>query len=247
MKLYSSCEPSQKGGPRTSGYIPNGFCFQGGRYSRWRRVGVTECWASKCSTRQFPDIVNTTTIPVPPSWWTEQWYHNMLGFPSLFNDVPSQTTVIKHVLLTTPTPIKQRTYWVSPAKREIIKQEVEYILQNGFAVPSSSSWSSPCLLDTKSDGTPRFCTDFRKVNSVTVPDAHPLPLIDDWIDEIGPAKYIAKLDMLKGYWQVPFTREASDISAFVTPDHFLQFVMLLQPFRDSSTKFWETSPIVEHT
>lgn len=138
----------------------------------------------------------------------------MLGFPSLFNDVPSQTTVIKHVLLTKPTPIKQRAYWVSPAKREIIKQEVEYILQNGFAVPSSSSWSSPCLLDTKSDGTPRFCTDFRKVNSVTVPDAHPLPLIDDCIDEIGPAKYIAKLDMLKGYWQVPFTLSETGQQSF---------------------------------
>lgn len=151
----------------------------------------------------------------------------ILGFPSLFNDIPSQTTVIKHdVVLTNPTPIKQRAYRVSPPKREIIKQEVEYLLQNGFAVPSSSSWSSPCLLDTKPDGSPRFCTDFRKVNSVTVPDAHPLPRIDDCIDEIGPAKYITKLDMLKGYWQVPLTQQASDISAFVTPDHFLQYTVM---------------------
>ena len=46
------------------------------------------------------------------------------------------------------------------------------------------------MLDIKSDGTPRFCTDFRKVNAVTVADAHPLPLIDDCIDEIGPAAYV---------------------------------------------------------
>lgn len=93
-------------------------------------------------------------------------------------------------------------------------------------MPSSSPWSSPCLLDEKSNGSPRFCTDFRKVNSVTVPDAHPLPFIDDCIDEIGPSMCVSKLDMLKGYWQVPLTPHASEISAFVTPDSFLQYTVM---------------------
>lgn len=151
----------------------------------------------------------------------------ILDYPTLFNDIPSQTSVISHdIVLINPSPIKQRAYRVNPAKREVMRKEVEYLMQNAFAVPSSSPWSSPCLLDTKSDGSPRFCTDFRKVNSVTVPDAHPLPLIDDCIDEIGPATYVSKLDMLKGYWQVPLTKRASDISAFVTPDHFLQYTVM---------------------
>lgn len=72
-------------------------------------------------------------------------------------------------------------------------------------------WISSCLLDTKSDGSPRFCTDFHKVNAITVPDAHPLPLIDDCIDEIGPAPLASNIDMLKGYWQVPLTARDSDI------------------------------------
>lgn len=110
-----------------------------------------------------------------------------------------------------------------------MKKEVDYLVEHGFAVPSFSPWSSPCLLEQKSDGSPRFCTDFRKVNSVTVPDAHLLPLIDDCIDEIGPAKYVSKLDLLKGYWQVPLKPRASEISAFVTPDSFLQFTLMM-PF-----------------
>lgn len=32
--------------------------------------------------------------------------------------------------------------------------------------------------------------------------------------------------MLKGYWQVPLTTRASEISAFVTPDHFLQYTVM---------------------
>lgn len=149
-------------------------------------------------------------------------------FPDLFNDIPSQTSVIAHdIVLTNPALIKQHAYRVNPTKREIMKKEVDYLLQNGFAVPSFSSWSSPCLLDTKSDGSPRFCTDFRKVNAVTVPDAYPLPLIDDCIDEIGPANFVSKLDMLKGYWQVPLTAHASEVSAFVTPDGFYQYTVML--------------------
>lgn len=112
------------------------------------------------------------------------------------------------------------------SKREEMKREVKYLQQNGFAVPSSSPWSSPCVLVPKADGSFSFCTDFRKVNSVIVPDAFPLPHIDDCIDSLGVAKYITKLDLLKGYWQVPLTERASNISAFVTPDAFLQYTWM---------------------
>lgn len=93
-------------------------------------------------------------------------------------------------------------------------------MEHGFARPSYSPWSSPCLLASKSDGTPRFCTDFRKVNAVTVTDSFPLPCMDDLVDKVSSALCITKLDLLKGYWQVPLTKRASDISAFVTPDAF---------------------------
>ena len=69
----------------------------------------------------------------------------------------------------------------------------------------------------KKDGTYRFCTDFRKVNLVTKTDSYPIPRVKDCIDRIGCAKYISKLDLLKGYWQVPLTQRAKEISAFVTP------------------------------
>lgn len=101
--------------------------------------------------------------------------------------------------------------------RVVMKKEFHYLMQNGFAAPSSSPWGSPCLLNTKSDGNTWFCTDFH--NTVTVPDVHTLPLIDDCIYETSPAIYISQLDTLKGYWQVPLMHpHASDISAFVTPD-----------------------------
>ena len=52
-----------------------------------------------------------------------------------------------------------------------MESEIQYMLENGIAEPSSSSWASPCLLVEKSDKSPRFCTDYRKVNAVSKPDA----------------------------------------------------------------------------
>ena len=83
-----------------------------------------------------------------------------------------------------------------------MKKEVNFLLDNGLAEPSLSPWASPCLLTPKPDGSSRFCTDYRKVNQVTIPDSYPLPLIEDLIDNIGQAKFISTVDLLKGYYQI---------------------------------------------
>ncbi|XP_065149952.1 uncharacterized protein [Paramisgurnus dabryanus] len=147
--------------------------------------------------------------------------------PSILNDIPSRTTVLEHDIdVGDARPIKQHAYRSPIAKREAMKREVHYLVKHGLAKTSYSPWSSPCLLTPKSDGTFRFCTDFRKVNAVTVSDSFPLPRMDDLIDRVGPAKCITKLDLLKGYWQVPLTQRASEISAFVTPDVFMQYTVM---------------------
>jgi len=68
----------------------------------------------------------------------------------------------------------------------------------------------------KADGTLRLCTDFRKVNAVTVPDPFPLPRVKDLLDKVGKAQFLTKLDMTRGYWQVPLDKDSVPISAFVT-------------------------------
>ena len=41
------------------------------------------------------------------------------------------------------------------------------------------------------------------------------------LDHVGQAKFLTKLDMTRGYWQVPLVEESIPISAFVTPfGHF---------------------------
>ncbi len=87
-------------------------------------------------------------------------------------------------------PIKQHAYRVNTVKRSVMRQEVDYLLENGLAKASCSPWNSPCLLVPKSDGTFRFCTDYHKVNAVTVPDSYPLPRMEDCIDNIGSTRFV---------------------------------------------------------
>ena len=100
------------------------------------------------------------------------------------------------------------------------------MLDNNIIERSSSAWSSPCILVPKPDKSYRFCTDYRKVNVCTKADSYPIPRIDDCIDHIGGAKYVSKFDMLKGYWQIPLSERAREISAFVTPLGLFQYTVM---------------------
>ena len=66
--------------------------------------------------------------------------------------------------------MKQHPYRMNPVKQQILREEVQYLLDNDFIEPSQSEWSSPCILVPKPDDTFRMCTDYRKVNSVTKTD-----------------------------------------------------------------------------
>jgi len=64
------------------------------------------------------------------------------------------------------------------------------------------------------------------VNVVTKSDLYPIPRVEDCIDRIGCTQYISKIDFLKGYWQVPLTPMAKEISAFVMPEGFYQYKVM---------------------
>ncbi len=59
----------------------------------------------------------------------------------------------------------------------------------------------------------------------------------DCIDRVGGACLVTKLDLLKGYWQVPLTARASEVSAFVTPDDFLNYTVMAFRMRNAPATF----------
>jgi hypothetical protein len=161
-------------------------------------------------------------------------------YPQIFSDVPTRTDKIFHdVILENDTPIKQHPYRMNPEKQKYLRAEIQYLLDNDFIELSNSNYSSPCILVPKanSSGTYRMCTDYRKINSITKSDSYPIPRIDDCIDNIGNAKYVSKFDLLKGFWQVPLTDRAKEISAFATPENLYQYKVMPFGMKNSPATF----------
>jgi hypothetical protein len=152
------------------------------------------------------------------------------SYSDIFNDVPGKTTLCSHKIEIKPgaRPIKLAPYRANPEKADQIRKELDQMIKMGVIEESNSPWSSPVVLIPKPDGSIRFCIDYRRVNDITQPDAFPLPRIEDLIDKIGKAKYLTKIDLSRGYWQVPMDEEAIPISAFVTPHG--QFQWKFMPF-----------------
>lgn len=111
------------------------------------------------------------------------------------------------------------------------------MLENNIIEPSASPWSSPVVIVPKSDGSARFCTDFRKVNAITKGDSQPIPLLSTCINEIGDAKFLTTIDMMKGYWSVPLTERAREISAFCTPDGLYQYKVMPFGMKNSGATY----------
>ena len=72
---------------------------------------------------------------------------------------------------------------------------------------------------------------------MTKSDSYPLPQIDDCIDCIGHAQYVTKFDLLKGYWQVPLTTRAREISTFVMPDGLYEYTVMPFGMKNAPTIF----------
>jgi hypothetical protein len=71
------------------------------------------------------------------------------------------------------------------------------MLKNKVAVHSNGPWASPVVLLRKKDGEWRFCVDYRRLNSITTKDVHPLPRIDDALSRLEGSQYFSTFDIGK--------------------------------------------------
>lgn len=124
--------------------------------------------------------------------------------------------------------VNRRPYRLSPSELLVVDAKIKELLDSNIIRESSSPYASPILLVKKKDGSDRMCVDYRELNSNTVHDNYPLPLISDQIDKLSGAQYFSIIDMASGFHQLPVNEKSIKFTAFVTPNG--QYEYLTMPF-----------------
>jgi len=119
-------------------------------------------------------------------------------------------------------PVYCRERRRSPRDQTTLKACTEEMLAAGLIQPSHSPWcSQPVLVAKVRDGVvldeKRPCWDYRLVNDRLVGDAHPLPLPENMFDALQGSQLFSKLDLTKGFWQIPLEEKSKAILAMSTP------------------------------
>jgi hypothetical protein len=71
------------------------------------------------------------------------------------------------------------------------------------------------VLVKKKDGSWRFCVDYRHLNAQTVMNKHPMPMVEELLDELHGAQRFTKLDFQAGYHQICVSSDDTYKTAFV--------------------------------
>jgi transposase InsO family protein len=145
-------------------------------------------------------------------------------FQDICTDIPGTTWLEEHKIdLTTEDCVKQKPYPVPYAIREVVNKEIQYMLEQGIIEHTDSPYASPIVMVLKKDGTYRLCVDFRRLNIITIFDGEPMPSMTDIFSKLHKDKYFTKMDLSKGFWQIPIRPQDRPKTSFVTTDGKYQF------------------------
>ena len=107
---------------------------------------------------------------------------------------------------------------MNPNIRDIVKEDIQKLLEEGFIYPiSDSEWVSPLVIVPKKNGKWRVCVDYKELDKATQKDHFPLPFIDQVLDTLSGKKFFSFLDGFSGYNQIQIAPEDQDKTTFTYP------------------------------
>ena len=109
-----------------------------------------------------------------------------------------------------------------------VNKEIGWLMEKGYIRESTSNWASPMVMVQKPDGTAHICIDFKTINAVTIPLPFYMPRVEEVLEQLGRSRILSKMDLTKGYYQVPMSPGDIEKTAFIC--HRGKYEFLLMPF-----------------
>lgn len=123
-----------------------------------------------------------------------------------------------------PSTMQERLRPVPLAYRDEVERQLQEMEQVGVIEEvRDAEYYSQLLVVRKKDGALRLCVDFRGLNSITVRNRHPIPLIKDLVSRLRGQKVMGVLDLSQGYWQAPLEEQSRQLTTFATPNGMFRF------------------------
>jgi len=107
-------------------------------------------------------------------------------------------------------------YELTQDQTEVLRSTLAREVEAGRLRPSNSPWASPVFFVRKKDGTWRMVVDYRYINSLTINDAYPLPLISEILADLGASRWFTTFDIMSAYQQLRMKFGSIPFTAFKT-------------------------------
>ena len=142
-------------------------------------------------------------------------------------DLPG-TSIVKHSIDTLPGagPIRSKPYSCPVGLRKEVRKQLDEMLAAKVIEPADGTWCSPIVMVRKSDGSWRFCIDYRRLNDITVKPTFPMTTVDDAVTKLHGKRYFTALDLFSGFWQVELDEQSKDKSTFITEEGCFRFTRM---------------------